>query len=191
MGSLVRNFLLSSALFFISSLVLGQTTKILWHENNPLEWVDFKARPDGKSKFHALTASTFGASTSSGKNNTVFIKITSYFIPERSWVKPGKQKTALLKHEQLHFDLCEVYARQLRQQMKEKDNWSAKKFSRDFQKMTKSLLKKYERAQNKYDRKTQHGLKKEVQAKWEQDVARQLKELSDHRTISFKVSVRN
>lgn len=187
---MVRKLLLSCSFAFLSSIAFSQTTKILWHENNPLEWEDFKARPDSRSNFHALTASTFGASTSSGKNNTVFIKITSYFIPERSWVKPGKEKAALLKHEQLHFDLCEVYARQLRQQMKEKDNWSARSFSRDFQKMTKRLLRKYERAQKKYDRKTKHGLKKEVQSEWEAEVARQLKALSDHRTISFKVSIK-
>ena len=31
-----------------------------------------------------------------------------------SWVKPDKLQDGLLAHEQLHFDICELYARRMR-----------------------------------------------------------------------------
>ena len=34
-------------------------------------------------------------------------------IPEQSWVLPGRATSAILRHEQCHFDIYEVYRRRI------------------------------------------------------------------------------
>src|SRR5699024_5538989 len=52
-------------------------------------------------------------------NNTPSILIIGYMIPSESWVKENKKSDYLLKHEQLYFDICELYARKIRKIFKE------------------------------------------------------------------------
>jgi len=187
MGPLVR-FILSCCIFLCSTVALSQQQNwILWGESNPLEWKDFKSRPDSKSKFSALTSSTFGISAKAAGNNAVNVRVTSKFIPERSWVKKGKTKDELLRHEQLHFDLCEVYARELRKQMQNKKDWNPKKFNKDFKKMSKRVLKDYMKEQERYDKETNHSLKKDKQKTWEDETAERLTRLKDYSATLFKI----
>jgi hypothetical protein len=44
------------------------------------------------------------------------VRVEVEFYPNSSWVKPGRKSTELLKHEQGHFDLTELYARKAEKQ---------------------------------------------------------------------------
>lgn len=93
--------------------------QVIWSENRKLEWADFRA--ENEPHAYNATALTYcgieygvSALTSLYGNNTKYI-VKCIFFPEKSWVTADvTQRTAeVLKHEQTHFDLCEVYARRL------------------------------------------------------------------------------
>lgn len=171
----------------LSKTCLGQST-ILWHEGNPLEWKDFKARPDGGSKFSALTSATFDIKAKPAGQAAVEIRITSKFNPTGSWVKKGKKKDELLRREQLHFDICEMHARELRKKI-QSNSWNAKSFSKKFNKLVKKEFKLYKQTQSAYDKETKHSINKSEQASWESDIENRLKALEACKQTLFKLNL--
>lgn len=100
-----------------------------------------------------------------------------FFYPDLSWVKPGSKDPQLLAHEQLHLNISELYGRKLRKSMAEfiPDPDS------DIKKILERIYQKNESArrqmQEKYDRETAHGHKKEAQTKWEEFLRTELSKL--------------
>ena len=91
----------------------------IWREQ-PLQWEDFQDTPDAANPFHANTSSGLSYSWSlktSIKGSELNYQVESFFNPDLSWVKPGKESLHLLAHEQLHFDITELHARKLRAAM--------------------------------------------------------------------------
>ena len=92
-----------------------------WNESRKLTWADFKAQPNYDSNAVALTASgiTFGYSVkTSGKRIVDFsTTVEAHFYPKKSWHFKDKSDAYILGHEQLHFDITELYARKFRQQL--------------------------------------------------------------------------
>lgn len=147
---------------------------ILWSPNYKLSWADYKGAPSRDQDDHiaARTNCRFGI-----KISGTHVDVTSEFIATRSNVRPGQQTPSLLAHEQLHFDLCEVYARLLRKELKKapltKENVAA--ISRD------AFLKYYDAYKERqiiYDNETQHGLNQDKQKLWNAQVATALADLA-------------
>jgi predicted secreted Zn-dependent protease len=101
------------------------------------------------------------------------------FNASRSWKKSNHLKPYLLKHEQVHFDIAELYARKTRQAfLKYKlqhdkyahtDNW--------LRIVYRENLRKMRRCERKYDRQTRHSRRKEMQQEWTTKILIQLNEL--------------
>jgi hypothetical protein len=91
---------------------------ILWSPTKKLTWSDFKGRPSNISGAAAITASgisySFSAQGTKDKMELDF-KVETHFYPNNSWYKPKLANPIILGHEQLHFDISEVYARKFRQ----------------------------------------------------------------------------
>lgn len=107
---------------------LQNASKFFWSENHRLTISDFKGIPAKDDTVlqnvspnlwtHKLSAITksIDVSLNTEKNKTTFT-IRAGMLPEFSWIKdPGD--TIELKHEQGHFDICEIYARMLRRDIK-------------------------------------------------------------------------
>ena len=78
---------------------------------------------------------------------------------------PEGRNDYVLKHEQIHFDITEIYSRKLRKEfadakIKSTDAVRAKTI---FDKVFSEMQKR----QEKYDRETARGDKKETQENWE------------------------
>ncbi|TPG38197.1 DUF922 domain-containing protein [Flavobacterium pectinovorum] len=87
--------------------------EILWDKNRKLTWEDFKGMPDGSdSLIVAGTTSTIKFEYSTTKNMITNYKLVSIFIKSKSWSITNSIQ--LLAHEQLHFDITELYARKIR-----------------------------------------------------------------------------
>jgi len=80
----------------------------------------------------------------------------------------------VLKHEQLHFDITELYARKLRQMMHETDFKKVKNISAEISKMYNRVMADENKEQNKYDKDTEHGLNAAKQQVWSDDIAARL-----------------
>ncbi|MFM1875876.1 MAG: hypothetical protein RL266_1613 [Bacteroidota bacterium] len=154
---------------------------IEWKEGHRLKWSDFKAAPKRLSPNAALTDSGMSIELKcDGKTSKAVVKC--YFNPHKSWTK-DTQSTYLLKHEQLHFDITELFVRKLRAQLA--------KFGNDCEALSKHIEEYYQRNykefvayQDRYDRESEHSLNKEKQAYWEQKVARELDELKPYASLA-------
>ncbi|HXB11149.1 MAG TPA: DUF922 domain-containing protein, partial [Bacteroidia bacterium] len=101
----------------------------------------------------------------------VFIKSKSNII---------KTSDYILKHEQLHFDICELFARKLRKMMEETDFTKVKNIIPQIQSMYNKVNGEFVRYEEKYDNETNHGENPAKQKLWSDDVANQLKDLDKY-----------
>ena len=120
----MKNHILKNIFFFIGfiSLMSFSFVKddfILWQENKKLKIQDFKA--DNKDTVKVNRQQFLGAisairieysSFQRNKNSVPDFSIKTYFDPNESWML--LKNDYVLQHEQIHFDLTELYARKMR-----------------------------------------------------------------------------
>lgn len=88
--------------------------KILWSNKRKLIWDDFKGViPETTEPFVvAITGYTIKLHYERLDNIVLNYKIENYFIKSKSWTVTRDTQT--LAHEQLHFDIAELYTRKIR-----------------------------------------------------------------------------
>lgn len=91
--------------------------RIVWDPDRKLTWADFQGDPPGGGQVAALTASGISYSFSSmqrGGEMVIDYEVTASFYPSRSWYQRHLASAKILAHEQLHFDITELFARKFR-----------------------------------------------------------------------------
>jgi len=151
---------------------------IEWSASRPLTMADFMGRPGPSDRLAALTTSDLKADASC--RDFVFTgTVRATFNPNTSWMRnPATATPALLRHEQLHFDITEVYARIMRQKLlvfQAKANCA--KLQPAFNNLTKGVYDQWDREQNRYDAETNHGLNAAKQDYWEKQTQIKLAQL--------------
>ena len=120
----MKNHILKNIFFLIGfiSLMSFSFVKddfILWQENKKLKIQDFKA--DNKDTIKVNRQQFLGvisairieySSFQRNKNSVPDFSIKTYFDPNESWML--LKNDYVLQHEQIHFDLTELYARKMR-----------------------------------------------------------------------------
>ena len=131
---------------------------IAWSATKRLQWSDFKGRPSGSS-FMAQSNCLFSYSVDPKMKEGICylnIRLSACFEKTNSWVKKGNDKDALLAHEQLHFDICEVNVRALRKRLSE-TKLNPIEFDLQISRLFDEAWKKYQEDQDAYDNETDHG----------------------------------
>ncbi|WP_133159925.1 hypothetical protein [Cloacibacterium normanense] len=120
----MKNQILKNIFFFIGfiSLMSFSFVKddfILWQENKKLKIQDFRAENNDTIKVNqqqflgAISAIRIEYSSfQRNKNSVPEFSIKTYFDPNESWML--LKNDYVLQHEQIHFDLTELYARKMR-----------------------------------------------------------------------------
>ena len=175
----MKKGIFSCFLFFVVSVAVNAQlpeNSMSWVEEG-LEWKDFRGAQEPRNPFHANTTSGISYSWSlktSGQGMEFIYSVDSYFLPDGSWVKPGKTSEHLLAHEQLHFDITELHARKLRSQLQEFNPEKVK----DVKKVLREIYQKIEaqraQMQKKFDAETRHSQNAEAQFKWQELVRLEL-----------------
>ena len=161
------------ALFLIViGLFVFQSEEYLdWNERRKLVWSDFQAEPPVQSAHAALTNSGINLDLKL-QNKEFNVKVHARFNPDKSWKRRDIENSEyLLAHEQLHFDLTELYARKLRKAFltrKWKENENVNAIFNDLYQSNQTLLWK---VQEIYDAETEHSINREAQARWSGAVA--------------------
>lgn len=120
----MKNQILKNIFFFVGFITLlsfsfVKDNFILWQENKKLKIQDFKA--DNKDTIKVNRQQFLGAisairieysSFQRNKNSVPDFSIKTYFDPNESWML--LKNDYVLQHEQIHFDLTELYARKMR-----------------------------------------------------------------------------
>jgi hypothetical protein len=147
---------------------------VAWSANRKLSWEDFRGIPESDNPHHALTAANLAVEARC-KDNKFYYEVKCVFLPTESWSK-NKQSAKLLAHEQLHFDLTEVHARQLRKNLKEL-GLSCGNLKSDLNTTVGAAFKAWKAEQDEFDKISRHGLDAQTQLAWEQNIARRLQAL--------------
>lgn len=178
----MKNLLILFVFLFVG--IISNEETVSWDETNKLNWTDFKAAPDSESDAVALTASgiTFGYSLKTSGERIVDFSATveSHFYPNKSWYLKDKANVYILGHEQLHFDITELYARKFRQQLaKLKVNQNVKE---QMNRMHTSINEAINETQRRYDLETNHSMNMEKQKEWEAFIERELQRLNQFKS---------
>ncbi len=159
-----------------------------WEDGISLEQSNFKGQVPRNAAHAALSSIKIDMNYQSNGEGLEFI-INCTFDENHSWIKPeGGKNAKLLKHETLHFDIYEVYARKIRKEIS-----SQKPTIAEINSMAKGIFNKYsaelQMEQKRYDKETDHSLIEAEQTKWNAKVAKQLKELEAFKTTKFTIPV--
>ncbi len=145
-----------------------------WSADRKLNWSEFKAKPNKNLASWANTACAIGYSFE-GNNDSAFFKVECCFESELSWVKENPTDL-LLRHEQAHFDLAEVYARELRKKLST-THLVFTEASRHVPLIYKGIMKEYNDEQKRYDKETDHSREEVQQKSWEKQISSRLRSL--------------
>lgn len=172
------------AICFLFSLQ-KDTPVLSWSESYKLTWSDFKGKPNKYVKAAAITASgiSFGYSIKQSNGNVVDFttEVFAHFYPEESWYKPGVADHHILGHEQLHYDITELYARRFRKSI---DSLKPEKdIKKVLNKLHKKTIKDLDAMQNLYDAETNYSIDYNEQLRWSLYISKKLEELSEFKSV--------
>jgi len=156
--------------FFLLAItdLFAQPNYKKWEKDSLLAWSDFKGILDTPSSFAAATnwhmPYTYHWSSKDGVYTLKF-KVEGAIDRNRSWSIADKQTNDLLAHEQLHFDISEIFARELFIAFNKKTYTS--NYKNEVLDIVATVFKSAAEMQEKYDRETDHSRNKIKQAEWE------------------------
>jgi hypothetical protein len=149
---------------------------IEWNASRRLTWSDYKGSPDPASDAAASTTTYLGIQYKMDEKGFSY-KIQCRFSLTRSW---GRNKTDfILKHEQGHFDIAEIFARKLNKKMSEYQ-FNKATYKTDLKSIYDGITKGKETLQDLYDSETDHSRKKQQQLEWSEKIEKMLGELKDY-----------
>ena len=158
-------------LLLLSCLICVQDNEpvLSWNESFKLSWDDFKAEPNKNVSAVAITASgiTFGYSIKQTDKDEVISfssEVHAHFYPEQSWYKSERADAHILGHEQLHFDITELYARKFRYRISQLK--LSNRVRLELKTIHKEINTELSQLQNKYDNETDYSRNFETQSKW-------------------------
>jgi hypothetical protein len=157
----------------------SQGDAIVWSADRPLTWDDFQAKPirqlDGaRSALNYRTA--VGC-----RNQRLQVRVLTVFLPAQSSVtyriiSSGLASRVGLAHEQLHFDLSEVFARRIRRMYAELQD-PCPRPDQALDALADPLFREAAETQNRYDDYTRFGESEARQLEWAKRIAADLAEL--------------
>ena len=167
----------SSALDDMLRSDLAEDHAFPWSVARPLTWSDFQATPPTEGREGARTS--YALYSAWKCRGSVFeFRVIAGFRPRQSWVKPvvlndSAQRRTVLGHEQTHFDLGELHAREMRQVFGELAG-PCRKTDAALTALARRLAQEEETEQRRYDTETNHGLLAAQQAAWSLQTRRRL-----------------
>lgn len=160
-------------------LETDQGPVIEWQSGIKLKYEDFKARGKGSPGFAvATTASAFGYSITNENGNisgSIFVR----FYCNDSWWNPEYILDDVLKHEQLHFDICELFGRKLFKEVLDLGN-KGRLNQKTIQQVQTKFEKQYDDYQDLYDKQTDHSTNGKEQRRWNQKVKQALDDYAEY-----------
>lgn len=149
---------------------------ISWIDERRLLWDDFQGEPKRNTDAVASTSTSLGIAYQV-KSSGLTYQITCKFSKVKSW---GLVKTDyILAHEQGHFDITELYARKLHQELQDY-RFNKKTFRKDVNDIYQRIVKEKEAFQAAYDGQTDHSRNRRQQMQWLEKIGKLLEETADY-----------
>lgn len=149
---------------------------IEWKNAKRLSWENYQIKKlqKGSGELFALTSviHSVRGEVTDGKPN---FEVKVLFVKKDSW-STTDQNSALLAHEQLHFDLAELYGRKIRNDIEALGKGNEQDL-KVYKRRITILLAQFKARSIEYDNETVHGQEIEEQKEWEMYVNSELKRL--------------
>jgi Bacterial protein of unknown function (DUF922) len=135
-----------------------------------LSWTDFTGLVPPQSAWDAKTAVSVSPEVRherqpDGRYKVVWLEVTVKLDSVNTWVRPGKQSDRLLQHEQGHFDLYILCAREMDARIRD-----AAFAKGDVQSLLRDIVRqtmdKYNAISTRYDAETEHYRNAKMQSEW-------------------------
>ncbi len=154
----------------------------IWSEDPKLSWQDFHKRPPERS---ATAAQSWVGLDVSGMciDGEFRFEVMAFFDRDSSWVRKVKHVDKLLRHEQGHFDIAEIAARQLRKALAHipRPCDDIPRMQEQMKTLTRENKLWLNQEQLEYDIQTKHGTDRKKQKKWEERIRKRLQELEAYK----------
>ena len=183
MGVLAKTF------FIISSVVIFSFVgeeKIAWDSRSKITWDDYKGKVDMSFDDKAMTIWEIYYDFVDVENGFAF-NVHALFDTKKSWSHKPHQSADLLKHEQGHFDIAEIYTRKFRQKIHDL-KMKNKTLEQDLKVAHLAVMLECDNEQAAYDDETHWGLANPAQKKWDDKIAGRLKEFEKYAEGKFTIS---
>lgn len=157
------------SLLILYALISGLIPKEVPYRQ--LVWDDFRGPIN--SNHTALTTTVMEIETTDSAGRCYF-KVSALFLPNESFTTTDRED--ILRHEQTHFDICEMLARECTQKLLPYQGCRSsqrEKVNTIFERYSRNLT----RLQSTYDRDTRHSMNEIVQKIWERNISNDLKKL--------------
>ena len=168
----------------------GEPHYVYWESPTGLTWDDFKGRPNAGSSHHAYSMLGLAYEVKSNTSSEVTFIISAYLDKSNSWVKSGQKTDRLLKHEQKHFDICELHRRMFVKALTDIEFFTYANVNSKIKNIFNDINNKVDKMQVDYDRDTQHSRIEDQQKIWDQKISDLLIEFEDHTEIEITVDLR-
>ena len=145
---------------------------IIWDIQRKLSWEDFKGTVPIDAVPAAITASGISYKYSANLIHHEVIldfEVNAFFYPNESWYKPKFCDDNILAHEQLHFNITELFARKMRIKLREtsfSDNVKS-----EIKDIYKEILKELTDLQERYDWETDFSKNRAAQSRWNERIS--------------------
>ncbi len=158
--------------FSIEKMEKENSARVTWTPEVKLSWDDFQATPhESNGKVAALTCSIITYKYHC-EGEELIISVFAEFSKELSWVKPEAKSDYVLKHEQLHFDITELYARILEEELAMRQFVCGEENL--VEEVVDDIMSQWEYFQHKYDKETFYSLDESMQLSWNSFIADRL-----------------
>lgn len=177
----MKKKLLSILLVLLLFPVLLSAATISWRPGVQLTWSDFQGPADASSPFWANTHYSLKYNYKWDGSGKLSVTVDCFFNTDISWKKNVALTDELLRHEQLHFNVAELYARKMRSAFNAyitSHTYNAQTTVNDLKAIFNALMTECKQYNEQYDEATDHSKNKDKQRKWDSIITRQLQELS-------------
>lgn len=188
---------------FLAQVLIAQTQVVRWSPGRTLRLSDFRIvktgqePPAGLGRNMAVTRTgfvyTMSRITSGAHKGKAMIRIYAQMTPAHSYILEKvtegspENRAYLLNHEQKHFDISEIYARELSRFLRTQSLGKT-----GIERMTKEmnrLFKELDAFQKMYDMETNNGRNNQKQEQWNAIIAQRLKALAPYAAKDYILSV--
>ena len=150
-----------------------------WSKQQPLRWNDYRVSQRNTIK-HGFAVSAITSYQyyflPRELHTDSCLNVLTLFRKKTSWVKDTVEQI-VLEHEQIHFDIAELYARKIRERFQ---SFRGTQCSvSDIYYQVDSLLDAADRYQELFDRDTFYGRSSRIQERWRDQMDTELKQLEE------------
>lgn len=165
-------------LFIILILCHGTVQCALAQDASSLEWggmisyEDFQSSPDEADTAAANISVSILLGYVNTQSNILRFKVVAVMDKDESWIKEGFRKPHILKHEQGHFDIAQIFARKLEAVLKKR--FYSPTDVRLLSDLYDDFLNQMNEVQVRYDQETRGGWDPVAQSKWRRYIEEEL-----------------